>query len=299
MDANRSPGSSPPGGTAGGTDATRGGVKRRASAAPAMLELESALEVGADSLAGLVGAVSSFGVDGQADLFAKVYEHVALLSWGWLSPQGRSALCLFWRRALVYKVVMPTDMPWLARALGTPPANSALAAYAGCGAASPPHVLILTPFSFACLLRLCRASFPGGMGGSAILRNDFVKDLRQIDAVGATIPDTVPLDVLVAVDRGRNPEAVTKETLYVMVAVIVGCGDSVVQHMSCWWTGFLLALGAVGTTVWTIAHSFVLLLERVVVERSGCHGVFGIFRVLILTCLVTSVFLRVSVSTWY
>ncbi|OSX79192.1 hypothetical protein BU14_0084s0005 [Porphyra umbilicalis] len=115
MDANRSPGSSPPGGTAGGTDATRGGVKRRASAAPAMLELESALEVGADSLAGLVGAVSSFGVDGQADLFAKV--------------------------------------------------------------------------------------------------NDFVKDLRQIDAVGATIPDTVPLDVLVAVDRGRNPEAVTKETL--------------------------------------------------------------------------------------
>lgn len=132
MDANRSPGSSPPAGTGGGTDATRGGVKRRASAAPAMLELESALEVGADSLAGLVGAVSSFGVDGQADLFAKVYERGALLSWGWLLPPGWSALCLFWRRALAYEVVIPTDKPWPACALGAPPANSALAAYAGC-----------------------------------------------------------------------------------------------------------------------------------------------------------------------
>lgn len=54
------------------SDATRGGVKRRAAAPPAVRELEGALEVGADALAGLVGAVSSFGVDGQADLFAKV-----------------------------------------------------------------------------------------------------------------------------------------------------------------------------------------------------------------------------------
>ncbi|KAK1869517.1 hypothetical protein I4F81_011993 [Pyropia yezoensis] len=107
-----SPGSPPP---PSATDETRGGVKRRAAAPPAVRELEGALEVGADALAGLVGAVSSFGVDGQADLFAKV--------------------------------------------------------------------------------------------------NDFVRDLRQIDVAGAAVPDTVPLEVLAAVDRGRNPEAVTKDTL--------------------------------------------------------------------------------------
>ncbi|GAB0492079.1 hypothetical protein MMPV_003338 [Pyropia vietnamensis] len=100
------------------TDDTRGGVKRRAAAPPAVRELEGALEVGADALAGLVSAVSSFGVDGQADLFAK-----------------------------------------------------------------------------------------------------FVRDLRHIDVAGAAVPDTVPLEVLAAVDRGRNPEAVTKDTLYVRAGV--------------------------------------------------------------------------------
>lgn len=50
-------------------------------------------------------------------------------------------------------------------------------------------------------------------------RNDFVRDLRQIDVAGAAVPDTVPLEVLAAVDRGRNPEAVTKDTLYVRARV--------------------------------------------------------------------------------
>lgn len=85
--------SPPPAGAGGGTDATRGGVKRRASAAAAMLELESALEVGVDSLAGLVGAVTSFGVEGQADLFAKVYVRHGLFSGGCSCPASG------WRRA--------------------------------------------------------------------------------------------------------------------------------------------------------------------------------------------------------
>lgn len=51
-------------------------------------------------------------------------------------------------------------------------------------------------------------------------RNEFVRDLRQIDVAGAAVTDTVPLEVLAAVDRGRNPEAVTKDTLYVRERVL-------------------------------------------------------------------------------
>lgn len=47
-----------------------------------------------------------------------------------------------------------------------------------------------------------------------------MRDLRQIDVAGAAVTDTVPLEVLAAVDRGRNPEAVTKDTLYVRERVL-------------------------------------------------------------------------------
>jgi len=157
-------------------------------------------------------------------------------------------------------------------------------------------------FSFSHLLRLCRASFAGGLGGSTTLRNDFVKDLRQIDALGATIPDTVPLDVLVAVDRGRNPEAVTKETLYVKVAVMVGCGDSVVQHMSCWWDGACSGAWCCRDDddgVDNEPRALCFFSNESLLSFSGCHAVCSNFRVLLLTCLGTSVFLQVSVSTWY
>lgn len=102
-----SPGSPPP---PSATDETRGGVKRRAAAPPAVRELEGALEVGADALAGLVGAVSSFGVDGQADLFAKVcVVALAALGRGLGSREGvlcgvGEGCCLSWERGAVRRV---------------------------------------------------------------------------------------------------------------------------------------------------------------------------------------------------
>lgn len=46
-------------------------------------------------------------------------------------------------------------------------------------------------------------------------RNEFVRDLSDIDQRGAATTQTVPLDVLDAIDRGRNPEQATLNVLYV------------------------------------------------------------------------------------
>lgn len=46
-------------------------------------------------------------------------------------------------------------------------------------------------------------------------RNAFVKDLAEIDGKGAQVKHTIPLDVLDAIDKGRNPEQSTFNILYV------------------------------------------------------------------------------------
>lgn len=42
-----------------------------------------------------------------------------------------------------------------------------------------------------------------------------MRDLREIDRRGRDVNATIPIDVIEAIDRGRNPEMCTFQTLYV------------------------------------------------------------------------------------
>lgn len=51
-------------------------------------------------------------------------------------------------------------------------------------------------------------------------RNEFVRDLRAIDHCASKVDATIPADVIEAIDKGRNPEWCTYETLYVATTVV-------------------------------------------------------------------------------
>lgn len=46
-------------------------------------------------------------------------------------------------------------------------------------------------------------------------RNEFVKDLREIDEKAKAVDAVIPLEVIEAIDKGRNPEHCTYQMLYV------------------------------------------------------------------------------------
>lgn len=46
-------------------------------------------------------------------------------------------------------------------------------------------------------------------------RNEFVGDLQTIDEKAKGVTATIPLEVIEAIDKGRNPQLVTYQMLYV------------------------------------------------------------------------------------
>lgn len=56
-----------------------------------------------------------------------------------------------------------------------------------------------------CLTRLRNATY----------RNEFVRDLREIDRRGKNVNASIPMDVIDVIDKGRNPELCTYQMLYV------------------------------------------------------------------------------------
>ena len=47
--------------------------------------------------------------------------------------------------------------------------------------------------------------------------NEFVKDLSEIDAKAQEVSQSIPLDVLEAIDKGRNPDQSTHQMMYVFL----------------------------------------------------------------------------------
>lgn len=45
--------------------------------------------------------------------------------------------------------------------------------------------------------------------------NEFVRDLREVDSRAKLVSASVPMDVLEAIDKGRNPDLCTYQMLYV------------------------------------------------------------------------------------
>lgn len=46
-------------------------------------------------------------------------------------------------------------------------------------------------------------------------RNEFVKDLKEIDRLAQNVTARIPVEVIEAIDKGKNPEQCTYQMLYV------------------------------------------------------------------------------------
>lgn len=49
-----------------------------------------------------------------------------------------------------------------------------------------------------------------------VRRNEFVRDLQELEKCSKGVEAMIPIEVLEAIDKGRNPELVTYSLLYVI-----------------------------------------------------------------------------------